>query len=83
VPTLTKIPRFPFKILLILVVSLVSFMPPESVKPSYVISFKEEIQNFSIDRYEMLYVAESNGDIHKIDTLGNKLLTWSPQKKAS
>jgi hypothetical protein len=30
----------------------------------------------------MLYVAESNGDIHKIDTLGNNLLTWSPQKKA-
>lgn len=77
-----KIPDIPLKVLLTLAVIGLAFTVHRSETPFASISFPQGIQNFSIDRYELLYVADANGDIHKIDTLGNKLLTWSPQKKA-
>ncbi|MCU0429885.1 MAG: hypothetical protein MUF42_07910 [Cytophagaceae bacterium] len=53
-----------------------------SEDPRWTLSFKNPIVKATVDRYDFLYVAESNGDIHKLDSLGSKLFTWSPQKRA-
>ncbi|MFN6944524.1 MAG: hypothetical protein ACK4ND_06220 [Cytophagaceae bacterium] len=39
-----------------------------------------KVHKVSIDRHDFLYIADDRGNVHKYDTIGNLLLTYSPRQ---